>query len=255
MRCPRPLRSDPAQRDPNVVCEYHGTHGHRTEDYRQLRDEVARLLKNRHLREFLSDRPKGNYKSREANKQVETSGTSTRDQHDYHDEDVEGIIQPHNDALVISVLINTSEVKRISIDPSSSTNIIRQKVVEQLGLLDQIVPAARVLSGFNLACETTKEEITLPVNTVGTVRQTKFYVIEGEMRYNAMLGRPWVHNMRAIASMLHKVLKFPTPERVKIVYGEQPVAREMFAAEEAAPRPKALPLKAMKESVEGRNAK
>ncbi|XP_060183107.1 uncharacterized protein LOC132613068 [Lycium barbarum] len=54
MRWTRPLRFDPAQIDPNVVCEYHDTHGHRTEDCRQLRDEVDRLLKNGHLHEFLS---------------------------------------------------------------------------------------------------------------------------------------------------------------------------------------------------------
>ncbi|XP_070045463.1 uncharacterized protein [Nicotiana tomentosiformis] len=29
---PRPLQSNPTQRDPNVMCKYHGTHGHMTED-------------------------------------------------------------------------------------------------------------------------------------------------------------------------------------------------------------------------------
>ncbi|XP_070036509.1 uncharacterized protein [Nicotiana tomentosiformis] len=43
---PRPLQSYPAQRDPNQKCKYHGTHGHRTEDCRQLREEVSRLFKN-----------------------------------------------------------------------------------------------------------------------------------------------------------------------------------------------------------------
>ncbi|XP_059292519.1 uncharacterized protein LOC132045976 [Lycium ferocissimum] len=70
-RWPRPLRSDPGQRDPNMICEYHGTHGHRTEDCRQLREEVARLLKNGHLREFLSERAKTHYKERESNKRIE----------------------------------------------------------------------------------------------------------------------------------------------------------------------------------------
>nr|XP_009615295.1 uncharacterized protein LOC104108045 [Nicotiana tomentosiformis] len=49
---PRPLQSDPPQRDPNQRCKYHGTHGHRTEDYRQLREEVTRLFNNGHLRDF-----------------------------------------------------------------------------------------------------------------------------------------------------------------------------------------------------------
>ncbi|XP_019257772.1 PREDICTED: uncharacterized protein LOC109235987 [Nicotiana attenuata] len=52
---PRPIQFDLAQRDPNQICKYHGTHGHRTEDCRQLREEVARLFNNWHLREFLSD--------------------------------------------------------------------------------------------------------------------------------------------------------------------------------------------------------
>ncbi|XP_060177841.1 uncharacterized protein LOC132607780 [Lycium barbarum] len=146
-------------------------------------------------------------------------------------------------------------VKRILFDPSSSANIIRWKVVEQLGLLDQIVPAARVLNGFNMVCETMKGEITLAVNTIRTVRKTKFYVIEGEMRYNALLGRSWVHEMREVPSMLHQMLKFPTSERVKTVHGEQPVVREMFVVEEAAPTQKELPLKVVEELVKGKDAK
>ncbi|XP_059285177.1 uncharacterized protein LOC132038541 [Lycium ferocissimum] len=156
------------------MCEYHGNDGHRTEDCRQLREEVDRLLKNGHLREFLSDRAKGHYKSRENHKQVEPmepqhvinmiiggiGGTNmprgpmmkstkvsivrekqTRDYVpkgaiSFNDEDAEGIIQPHNDALVISTLTFKSQVKHILIDPGSSANIIRSRVVEQLGLLD-----------------------------------------------------------------------------------------------------------------------
>ncbi|XP_060202189.1 uncharacterized protein LOC132630649 [Lycium barbarum] len=121
----------------------------------------------------------------------------------FSDEDAEGIVQPHNDALVISVLINKTHVKRILIDPSSSANIIRWKVVKQLGLLDQIIPTARVLNRFNMACETTKGEITLPINVANIVQYTKFYVIDGEMRYNALLERPWLHIMRALPSTLH----------------------------------------------------
>ncbi|XP_016467248.1 uncharacterized protein LOC107789887 [Nicotiana tabacum] len=153
----------------------------------------------------------------------------------FNDEDAEGIMQPHNDALVISVLIDKSRVKRVLIDPGTSDNIIRSRAVEQLGMQDQIVPAIRVLNEFNMACETTKGEITLSVNTVGTVQEAKFYVIEGDMRYNSLFGRLWIHNMRAVLSTLHQVLKFPTPKGIKTVYGEQPTAKEMFAVDEVVP--------------------
>ncbi|XP_059306296.1 uncharacterized protein LOC132057699 [Lycium ferocissimum] len=172
----------------------------------------------------------------------------------FSDEDIGGIVQPHNDALVISVLVNKFRVKRVLIDPGSSANIIRWRVIEQLGLLDQIVPAVRVLNGFNMACETTKGEITLPINTAGTMQQTKFYVIEGDMGYNALFGRPWIHNMRAVPSTLHQALKFPTPEGIKTVHGEQQAAKEMFAVEEAVSAAKNLVLKDRK-SNKGKDAK
>nr|XP_016485741.1 PREDICTED: uncharacterized protein LOC107806149 [Nicotiana tabacum] len=35
-RFPKPMRSDPSQRDPNLCFEYHGMNGHRTGDYRHL---------------------------------------------------------------------------------------------------------------------------------------------------------------------------------------------------------------------------
>nr|XP_009774195.1 PREDICTED: uncharacterized protein LOC104224273 [Nicotiana sylvestris] len=122
-----------------------------------------------------------------------------------------------------------------SVDPASSANIIRPRVVEQLGLQDQIMPAARVLNGFNMASETTKGDIMLPVNVARTIQEKKFHVIEGDMRYNVLLGRPWIHNMRAVPSTLHQVLKFPTPEGVKTVYGEQPTTKEIFAIDEVIP--------------------
>ncbi|XP_070035553.1 uncharacterized protein LOC142175791 [Nicotiana tabacum] len=123
---------------------------------------------------------------------------------------------------------STHQVKRVLIDLGSSTNIVRSRVVEQHDLQDQIVPAARVLNGFNMASKTTKGEIILPVNIAGTIQETKFHVIEGDVKYNALFGRPWIHNMRAVPSTLHQMLKFPTPDGIKTVYGKQYSTKEMF---------------------------
>ncbi|XP_070026686.1 uncharacterized protein [Nicotiana sylvestris] len=246
-RWPRPLQSDPAQTNPNQMCKYHGTNGHRTEDCRQLMDEVARLFNEGHLREFLSDQAKNHFKDMDTNRKNKheesqyvihiivggidvsqgpifkhTKVTITRDKRtrdylledilSFNDEDAEGIEQPHNDVLVISILMNKIQVKRVLVDPVSLANIIRSRVVEQLGLQDQIVPAARVRNDFNMASKTTKDEIMLPINMARTIQETKFHVIDGDMRYNVLLGRPWIHNMRVLPSTLHQVLKFLTPE-------------------------------------------
>ncbi|XP_070042470.1 uncharacterized protein [Nicotiana tomentosiformis] len=128
--------------------------------------------------------------------------------------------------------MDKTQVKRVLIDPGSSANIIRSRAVEQLGLQDQAVPATLVLNGFNMECETTKGEIFLPVNVARTIQEIKFHIIEGDMRYNALFERPWIHNMRAVPLTLHQVLKFPAPEEIKTIYGEQSTAKEMFAVDE-----------------------
>ncbi|XP_070003494.1 uncharacterized protein [Nicotiana sylvestris] len=191
-RWPKPIQTDPSQRNPNLMCKYHGTHGHRTEDCRQLREEVAWLFNEGYLHEFLNDRAKNHFRERDANRKNEPE----EPQHDIHmiigeadvpqgpifkctnvsitkekrtrdympedtltfsEEDIKALSQPHNDVLVISILLNKVQVKRVLVDPGSSTNIIRSRVVEQLRLLDQIIPASRVLNGFNMASEMKKE--------------------------------------------------------------------------------------------------
>ncbi|XP_060210426.1 uncharacterized protein LOC132637336 [Lycium barbarum] len=224
----RPIQSDPEKRDKSLICKYHHTHGHRTEDCRQLREEVARLFNLGHLREFLSERAKTHFKNLDSNKQdrpeepqqvihmimggtdvpigpvvKRTKISITREKRirnddpdgpiTFNDEDMEGIAQPYNDALIRSY---------------------RQY-------------------GSSTDSTSTKGEITLPINMAGTAQQIKFYVIEGDMGYNALLDRPWIHLMRAVPSTMHQVLKFSTLEGIKIIRGEQQAAKEMFEVEES----------------------
>lgn len=113
------------------------------------------------------------------------------------------MMEPHNDALVISFL----------------SNIIRLEVVEQLGLLNQVVPTPRILHGFNMIGEETNGEVILPINTSGTTLNTEFHVIDGDMRYNTLLGRPLIHNIRAVPSTLHQVIRFPTRDGIRTIHG------------------------------------
>nr|XP_016486153.1 PREDICTED: uncharacterized protein LOC107806503 [Nicotiana tabacum] len=108
----------------------------------------------------------------------------------FSEEDLEDMMESHNDALVISFLLNNTRIKRIFVDPGSSANIIKSEVVEQLGLLNQVVTVPRILHGFNIIGKVTKGEITLLINISGAIQSTEFQVIDGDMRYNALTGRP-----------------------------------------------------------------
>ncbi|XP_070014773.1 uncharacterized protein [Nicotiana sylvestris] len=86
-----------------------------------------------------------------------------------------------------------------------------------------------------MADEAIEGEITLPVNISDAVQDTRFHIIKGDARYNALLGRPWIHNMKVVPSTLHQMMKFQIKDGIKTVYGEQYVAKEMFAVHEEVP--------------------
>ncbi|XP_070025251.1 uncharacterized protein [Nicotiana sylvestris] len=238
---PKPMRSDPSHSDPNLWCEYHGMNGHRIGNYRHLWEEVVTLLNNGHLREFLSDRVNKNYgrnwdnvepsKAGEdplfqtinmifignkinevtfsAAKKMKVSITHSKrpqevveDDITFMDEDADGLLLSHKHALVISLNVLDYKIKRVLVDPGSSANIIQWRVLEHAKLIGSIIPATKHLTGFNLVIMTTRGKILLPLNIERLMKMTLFEVVDGDVGYNIILGRPWLHEMRAVMSTL-----------------------------------------------------
>ncbi|XP_019267127.1 PREDICTED: uncharacterized protein LOC109244484 [Nicotiana attenuata] len=152
-----------------------------------------------------TDTPQGPIFKRTRKSTTEEGPTRNRVSEDtlaFSEEDLKAMTEPHNDALVISFLSNNTKIKRVLVDPGSSADIIRSEVVGRLGLLDRVTPISRILHGFNMIGEVKKGEVTLTIDTSGAVQNTKFQVIDCDKRYNALLGRPWIHSMRAVPSTL-----------------------------------------------------
>lgn len=55
----------------------------------------------------------------------------------------------------------------------------------------------------------------LPTHAEGVKKSTLFEVVDGDMGYNLILGKIWIHEMKVVPSTYHQLLKFPTPEGVK----------------------------------------
>nr|XP_009615093.1 uncharacterized protein LOC104107884 [Nicotiana tomentosiformis]XP_016512940.1 PREDICTED: uncharacterized protein LOC107829982 [Nicotiana tabacum] len=247
----------PGSRDPSSP---------RTRDYQHLREEVATLLKNGHLREFLSDPVKNNYGRNWDNaepskptagsprmtinmifggdkvnrvtfsvaKKTKISVTHGKRIREVSEDDItfteeyaDGFLLPHNDELVISLNVLDFKIKHVLVDPESSTNIIQWKVLEQAKLTGNIIPTTKLLAGFNLTSVTTRGKLLLHTHVEGVTRTTLFEVVDGDMSYNVILRRPGIHEMKDVPSTYHQLLKFPTPDGIKQIRGDQPVAREM----------------------------
>ncbi|XP_009611708.1 uncharacterized protein [Nicotiana tomentosiformis] len=126
----------------------------------------------------------------------------------FDDEDADGLIIPHNDALVISLLVHDTNVRRVLIDLGSSVNIILLRVVNEVQVNDRIIQKARSLPGFDNSSVIMKGEIILATFAKCVIKDTKFQVVDADMAYNIILGRPWIHDMDAVSSTLHQVIKF-----------------------------------------------
>nr|XP_009604773.1 uncharacterized protein LOC104099472 [Nicotiana tomentosiformis] len=113
----------------------------------------------------------------------------------------------------------------------SSANIIQWRVLEQAKLTGSIFPGTKLLIGFNLASVTTRGKIMLPTNAEWVTKTTLFEVVDGDMCYSIILGKSWLHNMKAMLSTYHQLLKFTTPEGIKQIRGDQPAARKMKASQ------------------------
>ncbi|XP_070032858.1 uncharacterized protein [Nicotiana tomentosiformis] len=143
----------------------------------------------------------------------------------FTEEDTDRFLLPHNDALIISLNVLDFKFKRVLVDPGSSVNIIQWRVLEQANITGSIIPATKLLAGFNLASMTTRGEILLLTNAEGVMKTTLFEVVDGDMGYNIILGRPWLHEMKVVPSTYHQLLKFPMPEGIKKIRGDKSAAR------------------------------
>nr|XP_016446717.1 PREDICTED: uncharacterized protein LOC107771785 [Nicotiana tabacum] len=261
------MRSNPSTRKSNAFCEFHQERGHKTEDCIVLRQEVVRILNQGHLKELLSDRgwanfarerkhPQGPPKPPSAARTIQmiigggdgaainhVKFTTTHKlkrsyTHERYDDleysiifdksDADGLSFPHYDAFVITLHIADTDVKRIMVDDGSGACIIYPRVLVQMRLEDKIILRCITLTSFSNAVERTSVEIVLPILAGGVTLETTFHVMNQETAYNAIIGRPWIHAMRAVPSSLYQVIKFPTPWGVFSIRGEHRTAQECY---------------------------
>ncbi|XP_024015916.1 uncharacterized protein LOC112089172 [Eutrema salsugineum] len=146
--------------------------------------------------------------------------------------DTIGLHKPHNDALVVEQLLDDVEVSRILVDTGSSVNIIFKEALDQLDLSsDRIEPFINPLTGFDGERCMTVGMVNIPIYLGGVAKIIQFLILYKPAIYNANLGTPWLHAMKAVASTYHQCLKFPTPDGVYTLRGNQAVARSCYINE------------------------
>ena len=74
------------------------------------------------------------------------------------------VIVPHYDALVLTLCINDFDVHRVLVDRSSATDLLQLPAFKQMKLsLGVVNSAGRIISGFNGATIVTLGDVMLPI--------------------------------------------------------------------------------------------
>ena len=145
------------------------------------------------------------------------------------------VMLPHDDPLVISAVIAKHPIERILVDNGSSVNLIYWNCFQQMNLTaDRLREVKTPLYSFSGEAVSVMGSVQLPV-TLGTdrevTRMATFMVVKSvSTAYNVILGRPMLNDMRAVISPAYLLMKFPTPQGVGQVRGDQRKARAFYVS-------------------------
>ena len=147
---------------------------------------------------------------------------------------LEGCQHPHDDPLVIKVVVANKTIHRVLVDNGSSADIIFMSAFDKIGIgREKLEPASIHLRGFSrekvLPLGSLQLVLTLGDPPCQATTTVKFLIVDAPSAYNVLLGRPYLNAIKAIPSAYHMVINFPTTNGVGMVRGDQRMARECYS--------------------------
>ncbi|XP_059663536.1 uncharacterized protein LOC132309226 [Cornus florida] len=151
------------------------------------------------------------------------------------DEDMKDVQQPHDDPLVVNMMIANYNTQRILVDNESSADIIFLDAFSKMKIgKEKLRPTRSPLVGFTGDKVYPLGAVILPVTAGTSLKQVtvmvNFLVVDCPSAYNVILGRATLNSMRAITSTYHLLMCFPTEHGVGELRGDQSIARECYVA-------------------------
>ena len=129
----------------------------------------------------------------------------------FSDEDKIGTIQPHDDALVITLRIGGYDVKRVMVNQGGTAEIMYPDLYKGLSLRSEdLTPYSSPLVSFEGKVIIPKGQIRLPVQTSSEIVEVDFIVVDAYSPYTAIIARPWLYTLGAVSSTLHQKIKYPS---------------------------------------------
>ncbi|XP_030946114.1 uncharacterized protein LOC115970661 [Quercus lobata] len=122
----------------------------------------------------------------------------------FSDEDKIETIQPHNDALVVTLRIGGFDVKRVLVDQGSVVEVMYPDLYRGLNLKPEDLTAYdSLLVSFEGKTVVRRGQIRLPIQIGSDVVEVDFIVVDAYSSYTAIMAKPWLHALGVVSSTLH----------------------------------------------------
>ena len=109
----------------------------------------------------------------------------------FSEEDKTGTIQPHDNALVVTLRIGGYDVRRVLVDKGSAVKIMYPNLYNGLNLKPEDLTAYESpLVSFEEKTVIPKGQIRLPIQTDSEVVEVNFIVVDSYSPYTAIMARP-----------------------------------------------------------------
>ena len=116
------------------------------------------------------------------------------------DEDKVGTIQPHDDALVVTLRIGGYDVKKVLVNQGSGAKIMYPNLYKRLNLKPKDLTAYNSpLVNFDGKVVIPRGQIRLPMQAGLEVVEVDFIVVNAYSPYIAIVARPWLHSLGAVS--------------------------------------------------------
>ena len=107
------------------------------------------------------------------------------------DEDKVETLQPHDDALVVTLRIGGYDVKRVLVGQSSSAEIMYPNLFKELKLrTEDLACYDSPLIGFDGKIVSPKSQIQLPIQAGTEVVEVNFIMVDAYTPYTAIVAKP-----------------------------------------------------------------
>ncbi|XP_028124106.1 uncharacterized protein LOC114321163 [Camellia sinensis] len=246
---PLKIVGPPNTRRRDKRCLYHKDHGHETKSCYALKDHLEKLVQDGWLQQYVrkvnptkalalrqDSPPLGVIHmiySLPAPLTVHTNQSHPvpREQHTptkrpkkapsiaFNDSDHVSMTISHIDLLIIRLRVNQFTVKRILVDPGSTSEVMYYETLIKLDFnKSDLSLAPYPLFGFNTNPEYPLGKITLPVQSGSRTVKVEFLVVKLPSPYNVIMGRTWLHIMQVVPSTYHQLMRFPTAHGVEEIH-------------------------------------